>query len=214
MPRDQTDYGLVFLPAVDVSGAIVSTDSTNPTSQFTGAGIFAGGLGIEKDVYIGDTLYVLSETTATNPTTGSGVFSGGLGVAKDVYIGQDLYVEGRLYLPQTPYLPTIEAVSGGTLNSVIYNTQSGNYQIAGNVCTVSVNLNVTMDISNPKIGVGISLPIMSADDTDCFRVRNGIIVNGVTTLGSNLVTIVSSTFTEIRYASGTYDFKFTAVYFI
>jgi hypothetical protein len=180
MPRDQTDYGLVILPNIDVNGTILSIEPTNSTSAFTGAGVFAGGLGI----------------------------------AKDVHIGQDLHVLGRLYLPQTPYLPTIEAVSGGTLNSVIYNTQIGNCQMTGNVCTVSVNLNVTMDITNPKIGVGISLPVMSADDTDCFRVRNGIIVNGVTTLGSNLVTIVSSTFTEITYASGTYDFKFTAAYFI
>lgn len=63
------------------------TDVTDSSSTSTGALIVPGGVGIAKNVYIGQALNVASATDATSTSTGSIVTSGGIGVAKSVYIG-------------------------------------------------------------------------------------------------------------------------------
>lgn len=87
---------------VDAGGAMSGTYTfynTNQSSSVgTGSVLFKGGLGIEKNVYIGGDLNVTgtiygtisgsaSTADSTSPTTGSIIVAGGIGVAKNEVVG-------------------------------------------------------------------------------------------------------------------------------
>ena len=68
----------------------------NQASQSTSTGAFstAGGIGVQRNAYIGGVVTITDNTPSFSTTTGSIVTSGGLGVAKDTHIGGDLDVAG------------------------------------------------------------------------------------------------------------------------
>ena len=78
-----------------VSGRTVRVED-NQVSQSTSTGAFstAGGIGVQRNAYIGGVVTVTDETPSFNTATGSIVTSGGLGVAKDTHVGGDLDVAG------------------------------------------------------------------------------------------------------------------------
>ena len=78
-----------------VSGRTVRVED-NQVSQSTSTGAFstAGGIGVQRNAYIGGVVTVTDETPSFNTATGSIVTSGGLGVAKDTHLGGDLDVAG------------------------------------------------------------------------------------------------------------------------
>ena len=107
------------------TGAVDSNATTDSTSSTTGAITAAGGVGIAKDLFVGDAIDVTKDlkvgaaatitgaltgstgtfsgavnidatTDSTSTTTGALIVDGGLGVAKNVYIGAGLSVAGTL----------------------------------------------------------------------------------------------------------------------
>jgi hypothetical protein len=62
-------------------------DTTNSISKDTGALIIEGGIGIEKDVYIGGSLNIESITNSISKDTGALIIEGGVGIEKDINIG-------------------------------------------------------------------------------------------------------------------------------
>jgi hypothetical protein len=107
------------------TGAVDSNATTDSTSSTTGAITAAGGVGIAKDLFVGDAIDVTKDlkvgaaatitgaltgstgtfsgavnidatTDSTSATTGALIVDGGLGVAKNVYIGAGLSVAGTL----------------------------------------------------------------------------------------------------------------------
>ena len=78
-------------------------DTTNATSATTGAMVVDGGVGVAKDVFVGqdahitgavtaDTAHLSSATNSTSAAAGALGVDGGAGLAKDVFIGQNLRV--------------------------------------------------------------------------------------------------------------------------
>ena len=78
-----------------VSGHTVRIED-NQVSRSTSTGAFstAGGIGVQRNAYIGGVVTVTDETPSFKTATGSVVTSGGLGVAKDTHLGGDLDVGG------------------------------------------------------------------------------------------------------------------------
>jgi hypothetical protein len=74
-----------------IAGFVGFSDTTNATNKDTGAITTEGGIGVEKDIFVGGKATVANTTDSTSTTTGAMQTAGGLGVAKNVHIGGDLY---------------------------------------------------------------------------------------------------------------------------
>jgi enhancing lycopene biosynthesis protein 2 len=66
------------------AGVTTIENTTNSTSNISGAAIISGGLGVAKSIY-GATVNVTDTTQASSNTTGAVIVSGGLGVSKSIY---------------------------------------------------------------------------------------------------------------------------------
>lgn len=76
----------------DVYGNANIKMTTGSTSQYTGALVTYGGLGVVENFNLGGYANIRATTNATSNTTGALVVAGGAGFAKDVWIGGNLYV--------------------------------------------------------------------------------------------------------------------------
>lgn len=89
-----------------VTGVTTITNTTQATSKDNGALIVDGGVGIEKNLFVGGTanfggaatfggkIHITDVTQSTNTATGALVVDGGLGVAKNLNVGGTLGVKG------------------------------------------------------------------------------------------------------------------------
>lgn len=77
------------------------TDTTQSTSITTGAMVVSGGVGIEKQVHIGQQLHCTSTAASTSPTTGCARFSGGIGVSGNVHVGGTIQSVGEVAVETT-----------------------------------------------------------------------------------------------------------------
>jgi len=88
---------------------------TQSTDKDTGALIIEGGVGIEKNLFVGGnfsltgTTIISGTTESTNKDTGCLVLEGGLGVEKNVNLGGNLGVEGGSVTSQTANLNLFNA---------------------------------------------------------------------------------------------------------
>ena len=76
----------------DVYGNANVKMTTGSTSQYTGALVTYGGLGVVENFNLGGYANIRATTEATSNTTGALVVAGGASFAKDVWIGGDLHV--------------------------------------------------------------------------------------------------------------------------
>jgi hypothetical protein len=76
----------------DVYGNANVKMTTGSTSQYTGALVTYGGLGVVENFNLGGYANIRATTNAISNTTGALVVAGGAGFAKDVWIGGNLYV--------------------------------------------------------------------------------------------------------------------------
>ena len=162
----------------DVTGAANFNNTTQSTSNTTGAVIVDGGVGIAKNVNIGGTADVDGNTTlggtldvtgvtnlndatqSTSATSGALIVDGGVGVAKNLNVGGDLGVTG--------------ALAGATANIG-----------AGNLI-----VNTTVDID---IGVNIQNNAnFNIDNSSSTNVFNVVGSTGATTIAGP--TVINNTF--------------------
>ena len=125
------------------------TATTDSTSATTGALVVAGGVGIAKDLYVGDELVVLGASTmegslevvdvtdSTSVTTGAVVVAGGVGIAKDIYVGETLNVTGDTTLSANVTVdgPSLRIPVGdtaarptGTAGQIRYNSETSQFE--------------------------------------------------------------------------------------
>ena len=90
-----------FDTTLSVAGITNITDATASTDKDTGCLVLGGGLGVESDVFIGNSLNATGQTKlnavtdSSSISTGGVVTSGGVGIAKKLYVGTDLDVGGN-----------------------------------------------------------------------------------------------------------------------
>ena len=150
-----TITGAVAATTGAFSSAVNVDATTASTSASTGALIVDGGVGIAKDLFVGDSIDVTKDlkvgaattitgattltgavnidatTDSTSVTTGALIVDGGLGVAKNVYIGAGLSVAGTL---------TYEDVT--SVDSVGMVTAKSGVNITGGQLTVGSGLTI------------------------------------------------------------------------
>lgn len=86
------------------NGTLTLNDSTNASDKDSGALIVEGGVGIEKDVFIGlglnvgGAVNVDSTTNSSSTTTGALIVDGGLGLANNLFMGGNLDVSGTAHI--------------------------------------------------------------------------------------------------------------------
>ena len=159
-----------------VEGLGEFTDETTSSSSTNGSVVFSGGVGIGKELNVGEDSKFESDTESVDSNTGSVIFSGGVGIAKKVNIAGVLKVEN-------------------TTDSVDLNTGA---LIVDGGAGIELKLNVGTDLdvgNNAKIngttdasdkdtgalivegGVGIEKKLFVGSDLD---VGNNAVINGTT----------------------------------
>ena len=104
---DNSAAEFIFVPDATDSSSVISgtlgnaafgqlrlTSTTDSSSTTTGALRVAGGVGIDKKLYVGGVANFTSTTNSSSVSTGSMVVAGGVGIAKTVYVGDDLIGAG------------------------------------------------------------------------------------------------------------------------
>ena len=76
--------------ALNVGGAIKTTNTTASSSITTGSGIFGGGVGIAGAANIGGVLKVTDATVSSDAASGSIILLGGIGIAGSASIGAQI----------------------------------------------------------------------------------------------------------------------------
>ena len=77
-------------------GQVTFSTTTNATSKDSGAVVIEnGGLGVEKNIYLGGTLVNVSTTNAVSTFSGSIITAGGIGIGKDLYASNGFFVSGN-----------------------------------------------------------------------------------------------------------------------
>ena len=83
---------------LDVNGNAIIRSTTDSTTKDTGSLIVEGGVGIEKNLYVGVDARVLGTTDSTDKDTGSLVVEGGVGIEKNLTVGGNTKLIGTLEL--------------------------------------------------------------------------------------------------------------------
>lgn len=100
------------------NAAVTVANTSQSSSKTTGALMVDGGLGVEKNVYIGGntditgTLHVDDTTDSSSITTGSTVIDGGVGIALKLYVGGNTRLQSSTTSTSTSSGSLV--VSGGT----------------------------------------------------------------------------------------------------
>ena len=146
--------GLSVTGIVTVTGALDSNDTTQSSSSSTGAGVFAGGVGVAKNLFVGGGSQVSGLTTVADfkatgnfpvtPDSGTGIGAtvgkGDSGIT--TYYGDGSNLDG--------------VTGGGGLGTAI------SYDVAGTTSPFSyidreVNVTEDMDLSNTNAGLNSSI---------------------------------------------------------
>jgi len=115
------------------------------------------------------------------------------------------------------WTPAVTKLSGGTLTSATYASQTGSYQTLKNVTTISARIDVTTAITGSAIQMYVALPATPQTNSIfvVFREDNTSQVLGQVTGGSNQFVLKSSTLGNFNFATGTnnYIVSFTITIF-
>jgi len=101
-------------------GNITLNSELDSLSTSSGSLIVEGGVGIGKQLHVGQTIYAESPTNSENTGSGALVVDGGAGIGKDVWIGGDLYVEGEINAVVTGVSNSAIDLEGGERGSLVY----------------------------------------------------------------------------------------------
>lgn len=160
------------ITAIDSKTQILNT--VNSSDSTTGSLHIVGGVGIEKDIFVGGNFNVLSTTNSLNYTNGSIVTAGGLGVTQDVNIHGNLTVDGLYNINTLNITSTVDSIS----------TTSGALIVAGGVA-IAKNLYVGGNIHTDAAFNVDSLNIISTTNaTDTLT--GALIVSGGASIAKNL----------------------------
>ena len=101
-------------------GDITLTSGEDSISTSSGSVIVEGGVGIGKQLHVGQKISANSPENSFGTATGAVVVAGGAGIAKDVWIGGSLYVEGLLNATIEGSSSSTFDIVGGEAGSIVY----------------------------------------------------------------------------------------------
>jgi hypothetical protein len=96
------------------TSTFIFLNTTNSTSTDTGAVVIKGGLGVNKDVFIGGDLHVVSTSNSTAVNNGAVSILGGIGIVKDLWVGGVIYSGGQAVVTTS----TVDAALNQTLQTI------------------------------------------------------------------------------------------------
>lgn len=191
-------------------------DTTQASSTSTGSGIFAGGLGVAKNAYIGDTLYLGSGGQSFITDTGTGYYSvgvGDFGIATSGVLRFDVSTSNV-----TSKLPYRAPLGDATAPTYAFtgDTASGLFQpLAGNVAIATAGVQrfnvgqTELDCSVPvwvSDGTVLAPSVAFGSNNDMGLYRIGNNHWGLATAGANTLDFTTSAITPavpIAYPAGT-----------
>ena len=179
-----------------VRNATTVTDITNASSTATGALVVRGGLGVNRDTYLGGLLNIGGVTTVNNITAASSTATGALQVRGGTGIGGALYVGGLASIAGDATVGGDLAVNGGditssqaTFNLLNATVTTANVLGAGTNITLGATTGVTTIRNNTTI---TSITAASSTATGALVVRGGVGINGNLYVGGNIVGTVTT----------------------
>ena len=226
------DPGISNLATVNAQTLVLSS-TTNSFATTTGALVVAGGVGINKDVHIGGSIFtdtiisqngtvhidnnsnveITSQTTASNTTTGALVVTGGLGIGGEIHSGGDIHVGGEIVTDQISSANSeITIVARANIDDTSNSTASNNgaLHVRGGVgiekdVYIGGSLNVTNDTT--LIGaLNISNATPATDKSSgALIIAGGVGINKDVHIGGNLWT------DQISSSNGTINIDNTTV---
>ena len=140
---------------IKVNSNVISDDLKS------GALIVTGGVGIGKNLNVGEDVKIESVTQSTNPTTGALVVAGGVGIGENLNVGGDVNITGSLTASSIDF--KVEKLSTETINTTT--------ELLGN-CKAVIFASREITVTLPALDVGMMGKLIQ-------------IVN----VGSNIVTV-------------------------
>ncbi len=192
----------INMGATTTTSQVFLRGQTESTNKDSGALVVDGGVGIEKNLYVGSLARVLSTIQSTTADSGALVVSGGVGILSNLYVGQlvrflsttdstdkdtgALVVEGGVGIEKALNVGTTLKVTGAvTLSSTLNVTSSvtlGSTLSVTGATTLSSTLGVTgattlsstLSVTgNAIFESNITLNGSNTASTEFFRIRNG-----------------------------------------
>ncbi len=190
------------------SSQVFLRGQTESTTKDSGALVVDGGVGIEKNLYVGSLLRVLSTTDSASKDSGALVVEGGVGIEKNLYVGAGVTVQSTL--DSTSKDNGALVVEGGVgiekrLNVGTNLNVSSNATIGGTLnVTGSTTLSNTLDVTS---NLRVNTNKFTVDATTGNTIVAGTLsVTGNTTLNSNVTLLganaASTEFFKIKTSAG------------
>jgi hypothetical protein len=192
------EYTTVTTTIVETDDIIVTLNTTNAYSTQSGALQVAGGVGIQRDLHVGGTVYtpsisatdesifggvvrITNATSATSSSTGALRVSGGASIVGDLYVG-GIYSNGQQVLVSPCGSPSfVSRIRAGADISV--NTESGIVTIAD----ISTLQSVTSRGNSTTNAVIVNnYRVSTSTDTGAFVVRGGVGIGACVNVGGKL----------------------------
>ena len=154
-----------------MSGIEYIKNTINSSDVSTGALIIDGGVGIQKNLYVGGTFNVVgdfsystatiySTINATNASTGALKISGGVGIAKDLYVGGDFVVDGSMSYDMATIHSTMNATDPSSGALKVYGGVGiakdlyvgGDFVVDGNMSYAMATIHSTVNSTDTATG--------------------------------------------------------------
>lgn len=184
MPSENASTGSLL-----VTGGVSIRATANAANFQSGGGItVAGGAAVEKNVIVGGSLEIVSDSTPTNSLSGALIVRGGAGVNGDVWLRSSA----------SPQLRIAPSVNDGTTSIQFANSNdfssTGAWSIGQSVTGTAIGAfgisfqttNAVTVTTNGNVGIGMSNPSRVLDVTGNSRVSGDILVGGVITSSSDV----------------------------
>lgn len=180
------DGGASIGKKLNVGDILKVNTNTNATSTDSGSLQTIGGVGIARDLYVGNNTTIVGQTTITNSTeasstiTGALVVSGGVGIASNLYVGGNTVFSGDL------------EIKGGDLTTDqsafnLINTNATTVNLAG--AATDINIGATSGQTTIKNNTTITSVTQSVSTQ-----TGALVVNGGVGIGGKIYVESSGTF--------------------
>ena len=212
------------LDVLQVTGISTFSNTTQSSSKDTGALVIEGGVGIEKNLFVGGGAEVTGLTTITgvldannttqssSSTTGAATFAGGMGVAKNLFVGGGAEVTGLVTASAglecsgaqmnvtANFVANSARVSDLTDNRVVIAGASGELEDDANLTfngtTLATGVGATVGFGSTAFFTGSNKAVFGASEQlQISRDTNGLISNSAGNL------IIASNGVKIKSAN-------------
>ncbi len=197
----QAADNVLVLPAT-IGPRFTIRSLTDSSSRTSGALVVSGGAGIDRNLYVGELLRVVSNVQSTNTTNGSFVVTGGAGIGGNINIGGNASIGGNFGVSGSFTLTGDYGVGGNIL--VAGNSRIGGISTAVGPTFLQNTLSVTGEttVSNTLSVTGATTLLSTLSVSGSAALSSNLGVSGNTNINGTLTVVGFTTLSSRLFVSG------------